>query len=143
MCCLPNKFPLPVYLLINKCDKIDRVKRRPWLEKIQIENYITENQYYNHFFISATNELKDTRDTLQSTLSTSSVDVESPLRDIIKTILNFKDLRDKLLGINASAKISKANTKETKYTNTTKKSEGNLNLSRKGTNESKKKCFIL
>ena len=23
MCCLPNRFPLPIFLLINKCDLID------------------------------------------------------------------------------------------------------------------------
>jgi hypothetical protein len=110
MCCLPNKFPLPIYLLINKCDKIDRTRRTPWLEKIQIETYIQENQFYNHFFISAEGK-NDLRDTIQSSVSNKSVDINSPLTDIIKTIMNFKDIKEKLINTSRN-KISKQTTKD-------------------------------
>ena len=47
MCCLPNKFPLPIVLLINKCDKIEETKRREWIEKLNIESYYKENQFFS------------------------------------------------------------------------------------------------
>jgi len=93
MCCLPNRFPLPIFLLINKCDKMERVKRRPWVEKVQLDNYIRENQFYNNFFISAEN-IHDNR---ESCISNQSVDVESPLREMIKTLMQFPDIKEKLI----------------------------------------------
>ena len=93
---------MPVNLLINKCDLIERVKRSPWLEKIQLENYVRENQFFNHFFISAENIREKNRD---STLSSVSVEIESPLKDIIRTILQFRDLKDKLLLTKGNSKV--------------------------------------
>jgi hypothetical protein len=100
MCCLANKFPLPIFLLINKCDQIDRVRRTPWMEKFQLENYIKENQFFNHFFVTFhrndSNSLEQGR---ESFLSNQSVDAESPLKSMIKTLIQFKDLKEKLINM--------------------------------------------
>ena len=56
MCCLPNKFPLPVFLLLNKCDLIEPDKRRDWTSKV--EEYTNENQFCNYYYVSTIN--KDT-----------------------------------------------------------------------------------
>lgn len=134
MCCLPNRFPLPIFLLINKCDKIARNERRPWLEKIQIDNYVTENQFCNYFFISCEGDNSNTRETLQSSLSTNSVEIDSPFKEMIKTIMTFKDIRDKLLSQCPPVKATKSNTKESSYS----KKGSEMMSDRKN-----KKCFIL
>jgi len=59
MCCLPNKFPLPVFLLLNKCDLIETDKRRDWTGKV--EEYTNENQFCNYYYVSALNN-KDNKD---------------------------------------------------------------------------------
>lgn len=141
MCCLPNKFPLPIFLLINKCDKIERVKRSPWLEKVKIENYIQENQFYSHFFISA--EPKDSRETIQSSLSNQSVDIESPIKEMIKSILQFKDLKEKIIMNNNQQKIkyTKTNTNQSNKTANTKHTESS-EKSAKSIKKDKNCCIL-
>lgn len=147
MCCLPNKFPLPIFLLINKCDKIERVKRSPWLEKIQLENYVTENQFFNHFFISAEKTSDSNR---ESSLSNQSVDVDSPLREMMRTIFQFKDIKEKILSSSKKSStenhniLTKTNTKETKMTNQSSNSEfSNIEFDKSKKDKKDKNCFIL
>ena len=124
MCCLPNRFPLPIFLLINKCDLLDRSERRPWLEKFQLENYIMENQFFKHYYITTSRDMKkEYRETAQTAMSYMSVDIEHPLKEMIKTVFNFKDIREKFLG-----------KKENKSRNQSFKSEVQVK---------KDKCFIL
>ena len=59
MCCLPNKFPLPIVLLINKCDLIEESKRREWIEKLNIDNYYTENQFFAKFYLINNDEMNN------------------------------------------------------------------------------------
>lgn len=82
MCCLPNKFPLPIFLIVNKCDKVNKGEHK-WMEKDQIEQYSLENQFFNHHLLSL--EQMQYKETIE------------PLNNIIKGILNFKDLKEKLL----------------------------------------------
>jgi hypothetical protein len=123
MCCLPNRFPLPIFLLINKCDQLDRSERRPWMEKFQLENYINENQFYRHYYVSAKKDMKqEFRETLQTTISTSSVDIEHPLKEMVKTVFSFKDLREKFMGKNRdNIKASSRNVSLRSMTNNPKK----------------------
>ena len=57
MCCLPNRFPLPIFLLINKYDEInndkgkEKIKNLEYAEKDKIENYALTNQFFNSFLI--------------------------------------------------------------------------------------------
>lgn len=153
MCCLPNRFPLPIFLLINKCDKIERVKRSPWLEKIQLENYVRENQFFNHFFISAESTGEINR---ESSLSNKSVDIESPLKEMTRTILQFKDIKDKIIAgsklsstNNLKISFTKTNTKETKLsTNSSSNNSNNSTIKSHQSNGNKrtdksKNCYIL
>lgn len=129
MCCLPNKFPLPVHLLINKCDLIERCKRSPWLEKIQIENYVKENQFYSNYFTSTTNSAELNR---ESILSCQSVEVEFPLKDMIKTIIQFRDLKEKLLFNKGTLKIisNKLNYNKESTNNSTTSHQSDICLNR-------------
>jgi hypothetical protein len=144
MCCLPNKFPLPVNLIINKCDLKEKDEKRPWLDKEQIENYARENQFVNHFLISS----KESKDSCnysyrESLKSIESVDVDFPLKDIIKTIFQFKDLKEKFFNHNKSVNYgknnnSKINSKDINNSLTSSKSQ---NETKK--NKQDKNCSIL
>jgi hypothetical protein len=149
MCRLPNKFPLPVHLLINKCDLIERCKRSPWLEKIQIENYVKENQFFNFYFTSAAKGGELNRD---SSLSCQSVEVESPLKDMIRSILQFRDLKEKILSNRVTCKIvsSKTNFIKESTNNSTTSNQSDISFKRedKKKNKSRDKnkgesCIIL
>ena len=67
MCCLPNRFPLPIFLLINKCDpnhlqeeKEEKDKENnnnsQYMQKDKIESYSLENQFFSTFFIGKISE---------------------------------------------------------------------------------------
>ncbi len=122
MCCLPNKFPLPIFLLINKCDRLERVKRSPWVEKVQLDSFIKENQFFNNFFISAETH---TRESNISNISNQSVDIESPFKSMIQSIMQFKDIKEKLISKRNSIILC-----------------DNLNL-KTDSEKSKKNCLIL
>ena len=96
LCCLPNRFPMPVYLLMNKCDLLEKEKRRPWMAENKIEEYSLENQYIRHYFISTKEIMENNRHSNNSI--TSSVDLEHPIRDAIRFIMDFKDLKSEFLG---------------------------------------------
>jgi GTPase SAR1 family protein len=55
MCCLPNRFPLPVFLLINKYDEYlndqEQYKNLQYIQKDKIESYALSNQFFNTFLI--------------------------------------------------------------------------------------------
>ena len=136
MCCLPNKFPLPVTLLINKCDKIERANRRPWLEKIQVDNYVKENQFFDRFFISTEMNGEITR---ESKTSTASVDVESPLKAMIRTILQFKDIKEKLLNQNKNANMNNSKLKIKDSKNKDRKDSRDCKESKGGNKDNKER----
>lgn len=94
MCCLPNKFPLPIILLINKFDTIESSKRKDWSEKLKIDNYMLENQFfYKYFLISnkekmyQVNEDGDNNDLITD-------DTTIPFKKISKFVLDFEDIRN-------------------------------------------------
>lgn len=86
---------------MNKSDQLDRVRRNPWMEKFQLENYIKENQFYNQFYVSSLVNNYDNKEEREreSFLSNQSVDIESPLKSMLTTIIQFKDLKEKLLAM--------------------------------------------
>lgn len=99
MCCLPNKFPLPVFLLINKCDN-DWDEKKPWLDDEKLPSVISENQFFNHFYIAA--DPKRASNMRESLKQKIPVDILEPLKEMIRTILKFKDINEKFLGPNNS-----------------------------------------
>jgi hypothetical protein len=144
MCCLPNKFPLPVNLIINKCDLKEIDEKRPWLDKETIENYVKENQFINHFLVSS-KESKDGNNYSyrESLKSNESVEVDFPLKDMIKTIFQFKDLKEKFINQNKSVNNGKHNSSKlvSKDTNSSLTSGKSQNDSKKSKKE--KNCSIL
>jgi len=120
LCCLPNRFPLPVFLLMNKCDLKEKEKRRPWMEENEIESYIQGNQYVKHYFTTIKeHEVRISRD------STSSVDIENPLREMIDFVMKFKDIKNDFIESNKSDNINVTQINELKK------------------KESKSKCLII
>lgn len=95
MCCLPNKFPLPIFLLINKCDTFNFDKpEQPFQEKEKIDQYVLENQFFNMSYISG--QKIENNPNISDTLH--------PFKEMIKVILNFKDIKDKFVNIATNGK---------------------------------------
>ena len=47
MCCLPNKFPLPIFLIVNKFDLVNFDNpEKPFQDRNKLEQYFLENQFY-------------------------------------------------------------------------------------------------
>lgn len=146
MCCLPNKFPLPIFLLINKCDVLDRVRRSPWMDKMQLENYVKENQFYSHSFLSSQNNLSNIDPHLSDSVMTNkSVDAETPLKNMIKTILQFRDLKEKLIHMSAEmvCKIKTEKTLSDISLNNSCYSRNESEIDFKNNKSKSSKCFIL
>ena len=66
MCCLPNRFPLPIILLINKYDEFinnkGKYKNLQYTPKDRIENYALSNQFFNTFLIVKNSEGENIND---------------------------------------------------------------------------------
>ena len=119
MCCLPNRFPLPVYLLINKCDAVsnedekekEENKNLQYLQKDKIEAYSLENQFFNTFLLGKgedDNNIINTEKNDDNKISINSknkdekikdliVSPSTPFKEIVKIILGFKDIRNKFI----------------------------------------------
>lgn len=141
MCCLPNKFPLPVNLIINKYDLKEREEKRPWLDKETIENYVRENQFIHHFLVSSieSRELNN-RESLKSN---ESVEIESPLKDMIKTIMMFKDIKEKFLNNSIKQNSSKSNSKEVNSSSSSSNKSKSESKKINKDNKDNKNCSIL
>ena len=142
MCCLPNRFPLPIFLLINKYDEIlnDKSKEKDlqYAKKDKIESYALANQFFNTFLIVKNSEdeninnknidINDTEKTDiindQSTnnkepkFKESGVEAEVPFQEIIKVITGFRDIRNAFIsqggGVIDNTDVDGLNTKENK-----------------------------
>jgi GTPase SAR1 family protein len=115
MCCLPSRFPLPIFLLINKCDIVakeedeEENKNLLYLQKDKIEAYSMENQFFNTFFLGKCNEdennIINTEINDDNKISINNYNKEenikdlivspsTPFKEMVKIILGFKDLRN-------------------------------------------------
>ena len=53
MCCLPNKFPLPIFLIVNKFDLVNFDNpEKPFQDKNKIDQYFLENQFFDKSFLA-------------------------------------------------------------------------------------------
>ena len=121
MCCLPNKFPLPIFLLINKCDKVNLEKpEKAFQEKEKLDQYILENQFFNANYLS--NEKIENNEMISDSMK--------PFTEMVKVILSFKDLKDKFVNIATNGKGTKGS-KENE--------DGTVLIMNKG---KEKKCII-
>jgi len=106
MCCLPNKFPLPVFLLLNKIDLVEPTKRKDLEGKV--EEYSNENQFCNYYFLSALEKSSTIEKEPENVKEPESVDKENenpfeskmdkPFIEMLEFIFKFQDLKNKLLG---------------------------------------------
>ena len=99
MCCLQNKFPLPIFLIVNKSLKIEDENLSIGMENIK---EITENNlFFKSFIIKAKNEarISSNEETSErpSKLSTYVEEAHIPLNEMIELILKFKDIREKIV----------------------------------------------
>ena len=119
MCCLPNRFPLPVILLINKYDEIlnNKVKEEDlqYSQKDKIENYALSNQFFNAFLIVKNaeseninnkkidiNDGEKTNNIIESNIinkdlknnDTMIVEAEAAFQELTKIIMGFKEIKN-------------------------------------------------
>lgn len=90
MCCLPNKFPLPILLLVNFCDKIDPGNMSHWINELNIETYYNENQYFDMRYISNTNGDEEIKISNQYSIQK---DLSIPFAIIYDFVLGFNDIQ--------------------------------------------------
>lgn len=90
MCCLPNKFPLPILLLINMCDKIALSNRTQWINDLNIEKYYHENQYFDMRYISNENIDEEINSNGHHTILK---DLSVPFAIIYDFVLGFNDIQ--------------------------------------------------
>lgn len=123
MCCLPNKFPLPIVLLINKCDLIEESKRREWIEKLNIDNYYTENQFFAKFYLSNNDEMNNQKIVLKNEVEGEEkkddeiyMDMKIPFMKIINFVLEFGDIKSLFIenGLNSNKKDNDSKKKKDK-----------------------------
>ncbi len=115
MCCLPSRFPLPIFLLINKCDTIideeekEDNKNLQYLQKEKIEAYSLENQFFNTFLLGKGNDddnnIINTEKNDDNKISINNNNKEekikdlivspiTPFKEMVKIIMGFKDIRN-------------------------------------------------
>ena len=118
MCCLPNRFPLPVFLIINKYDEIlnDKSKEKNLLyaQKEKIESYALSNQFFNSFLIVKKSEEENINDknidinesekvenindqsneNKEVKAKESIVEAEVAFQEIIKVITSFIEIKN-------------------------------------------------
>ena len=89
MCCLPNKFPLPIFLIVNKFDLVNFDNpEKPFQDKNKIDQYFLENQFFDKSFLSVGGNIEK-KDYIN--------EPNYPLDGMIKTIMNFKDIKDEFV----------------------------------------------
>ena len=132
MCCLPNKFPLPIFLIVNKSLKMEDENISIGMDNIK---EISENNlFYKHFVIKPITESRISKieesSERPSKLSTYVEEMENPLFEMIELILKFKDLREKIVNHFVKRKTSKVSSKDGDFKDDSR-------------NNDKKSCLIL
>ena len=111
MCCLPNRFPLPIFLLITKCDLVveenENNQNFQYLQRDKIEAYSSENQFFDTFFLgkgheneNIINKEKENKINLNNkdeNIKNLIVSSRKPFLEMVKSILSFRDIRNKFI----------------------------------------------
>ena len=117
MCCLPNRFPLPIFLLINKCDTIAKeeekedIKNLQYFQKDKIESYSSENQFFNTFLLGKGEDDNNIiinieknddnkisiNNNKEENIKDLIVSAITPFKEMVKIILGFKDIRNRFI----------------------------------------------
>lgn len=119
MCCLPSRFPLPIFLLINKCDTVideeekEDNKNLQYLQKDKIEAYSLENQFFNTFLLGKgkdddnniiintekndDNKISINNNNKEEKIKDLIVSPITPFKEMVKIIMGFKDIRNNFI----------------------------------------------
>ena len=119
LCCLPNRFPIPIFLLINKCDIIanedeeENKQNFEYIQKEKIETYSLENQFFNTFLLGKCeeennllkvnteknddNKISINNNKNEENIIDLMVSPITPFKEIVKIIMGFKDIRDRFV----------------------------------------------
>ena len=99
MCCLPNKFPVPVILIATNLDKIPERERKTKLDEINFNSFKIENQFYERFFIGNTSNEADKENKITSDKDTLIInDFSVPFDIITRFSFEFDDIKAKFFG---------------------------------------------
>jgi hypothetical protein len=130
MCCLPNQFPLPIFLILN-LKNISNVN--PGVNYENIKEISEDNMFFNLFVISLNdnsdnfNENEDKND-IKNYIEKS----DKPFYELMDLLMKFKDIKDNIL-LEYSKGISKKN----------KNTANNKISNNKDNTKDKKNCSIL
>ena len=117
MCCLPNRFPVPIFLLLNKCDilandeEIENKQNLEYTKKEKIETYSLENQFFNTFLLGKCEEENNIINTEKNDDNKISINNNkneeniidlivspiTPFKEMVKIIMGFKDIRNQFI----------------------------------------------
>jgi hypothetical protein len=133
MCCLPNQFPLPIFLIVNKNLKLEDENLSIGKDKIKetTDNYL----FFKDYIINLKQNERITKiednSERHSKLSTYLVEPEIPFNEMIEILMNFKDIKEKFLSHYLKKKTMKGNGKSL--------SDKEIDIR----NQDKKSCLIL
>ena len=121
MCCLPNRYPLPIFLLINKCDQFnENQKEKDNEDNIntdKIETYSMQNQFFNTFLLGLgknddnndniinadvieENKINDENKNIiegEENIKDLIVNPIIPFEEMINILMGFKDIRNQFI----------------------------------------------
>lgn len=120
MCCLPNKFPMPILLLVTNLYQFETQERTKKLEAINFNSYVLENQYYEKYLLANCDEVEDKSEHNEeqenlidgeggNNENRITYDFCAPFDTIAKFVFEFDDIKSKFFGQND---LKKYNTNE-------------------------------
>ena len=87
MCTLKNKFPLPIFLIIHKCDLFNFENPQfDFQKENNIEQYYLENQFISKFYIISIDSDFEKNNNLS--------EINLPFINMIKLIFQFEDIKN-------------------------------------------------
>ena len=99
MCTLRNKFPLPIFLIINKCDLFNFDNPEfDFQKENNIEQYYLENQFISKFYIISIDGDFEKNNNLS--------EINLPFINMIKLIFQFEDIKNEFFK-SSNQKINK------------------------------------
>jgi hypothetical protein len=132
MCCLPNQFPLPIFLILNL--KLININSAVNYETIK---NISENNMFFKFFVISLNDNKSSENNIDNYNENENENrniignyiekSDKPFYELIDLLMKFKDLKDNILleCSKGNMRTNKNNSKNNNYNDRDRKDKKN------------------